>query len=339
MNFGRARAFLLRSVLLVVLSSCFFSMSLLARGQSDLNEAHIYPRQEQASPRKPALEQLKTKPMRVYVDLVLVPVTILDTMNRIVKGLNRENFQVFDGKRAQPIRYFSSEDAPASVGIILDCSGSMKTKMERARDAVKEFLKTANPQDEFFLISFADRPQEASGFTQDFDKLQSSLFLVNPNGRTALLDAIYLGLDKMKAAKYQRKALLIISDGGDNHSRYSQREIFSITKESDVMMYGIGIFDRHFPTQEELEGPELMDRLTALTGGRAFTVDNPNDLPQVAHAIGMELRNQYVIGYRPQDAPRDGKWHKIKVKLNWSKRWKLPPMTVYAKTGYYAPAE
>jgi Ca-activated chloride channel family protein len=285
------------------------------------------------------IEQLKTKPMRVYVDLVLVPVTILDTMNRIVKGLSPENFQVFDGKHVQPIRYFSSEDAPASIGIVLDCSGSMKTKMERARDAVKEFLQTANPQDEFFLISFADRPQESAGFTQDFDKLQSSLFLLNPNGRTALLDAIYLGLDKMKAAKYQRKALLIISDGGDNHSRYSQREVFSIAKESDVMMYGIGIFDRHFPTQEELEGPDLMDRLTTLTGGRAFTVDNPNDLPNVAHAIGVELRNQYVIGYRPQDAPRDGKWHKIKVKLNWSKRWKLPPMTVYAKTGYYAPAE
>jgi len=338
MKYGRALALGFQVVLLLS-CSCFFSTPTFAQGQSSLDEAHIYPRNELASPITPLMEQLKTKPMRVYVDLVLVPVTILDTMNRIVKGLNRENFQVFDGKRPQPIRYFSSEDAPASVGIILDCSGSMTTKMERARDAVKEFLKTANPQDEFFVISFADRPQETSGFTQDFDKLQSSLFFLNPNGRTALLDAIYLGLNKMKAAKYQRKALLIISDGGDNHSRYTQREVFSITKESDVMMYGIGIFDRHFTTQEELEGPELMDRLTTLTGGRAFTVDNPNDLPQVAHAIGMELRNQYVIGYHPQDAPHDGKWHKIKVKLNWSKRWKLPPMTVYAKTGYYAPAE
>jgi Ca-activated chloride channel family protein len=277
--------------------------------------------------------------MRVYVDLVLVPVTILDTMNRIVKGLSRENFQVFDGKRSEQIRYFSSEDAPASIGIVLDTSGSMKSKIDRAREAVKEFLHTANTEDEFFLITFADRPEENSDFTQDVDKLQSSLLLAAPNGRTSLLDAIYLGLHKMKSARYQRKALLIISDGGDNHSRYSQKEIFSIAKESDVMMYGIGVFDRHFATEEELMGPDLLNRLTSISGGRSFTIDNPNDLPLVAHAIGVELRNQYLIGYRPQDAPRDGKWHKIKVKLNWSKKWKLPRMTVYAKSGYYAPAE
>jgi len=310
----------------------------LAWSQGGLDEVHVYPRVDQLNS-SPAIEEFKTKPMRVYVDLVLVPVTILDTMNRIVKGLSRENFQVFDGKRPEQIQYFSSEDAPASVGIILDSSGSMKSKMERAREAVKEFLRTANPQDEFFLISFADRPQETSAFTHDVDKLQSSLVLVNPNGRTALLDAIYLGLDKMKSARYQRKALLIISDGGDNHSRYTQKEIFSIARESDVMMYGIGVYDRNFVTQEEMEGPELLDRLATVNGGRAFTIDNPNDLPHVAHAIGLELRNQYLIGYRPQDAPRDGKWHKIKVKLNWSKHWKLPRMTVYAKTGYYAPAE
>ena len=337
MKSGRAVGF---SFLWVIISgSCLFLTVPSSRAQTSLNEAHVYPRMEPATRANPMVDELKTKPLRVYADLVLVPVTILDTMNRIVKGLSRDNFQVFDGKRPEQIRYFSSEDAPASVGIILDSSGSMKTKMERAREAVREFLRTANPQDEFFLISFADRPQESSDFTQDADKLQSSLILVNPNGRTALLDAIYLGLDKMKTAKYQRKALLIISDGGDNHSRYTQREIFSIAKESDVMMYGIGVFDRQFATQEELEGPDLLDRLTAINGGRAFTIDNPNDLPQVAHAIGLELRNQYVIGYRPQDAPHDGKWHKIKVKLNWSRRWKLPPMTVYAKTGYYAPAE
>jgi Ca-activated chloride channel family protein len=339
MKLGRVvRISVRKAVLLGFFSSLIFT-GLSGQAQNSLDEAHVYPRVEQSIPANTLLEQVTTKPIRVYVDLVLVPVTILDTMNRIVKGLNRENFQVFDGKRPEQIQYFSSEDAPASVGIILDSSGSMQSKMERAREAVKEFLHTANAQDEYFLISFADRPEQTADFTQDVDKLQSSLFLINPNGRTALLDAIYLGLAKMKNAKYHRKALLIISDGGDNHSRYSQREILSIAKESDVMMYGIGVFDRQFATQEELEGPELLNRLTNVTGGRAFTIDNPNDLPQLAHAIGLELRNQYVIGYRPQDAPRDGKWHKIKVKLNWSKRWKLPPMTVYAKAGYYAPAE
>lgn len=323
------------------LLSCF-SLSLLTCStfaQTSLNDAHVSPLLQPVQPETSIVQTLKTKPLRVYVDLVLVPVTIIDTMNRLVKGLSRENFQVFDGKRPERIQYFSSEDAPVSIGIILDTSGSMKTKIERAREAVKDFLHTSNPSDEFFLITFADRPEEPSGFTQDVDQLQNSLLFAEPNGRTALLDAIYLGLNKMRSAKYQRKALLIISDGGDNHSRYTQREILSMAKESDVMMYGIGVFDRHFATEEELLGPDLLDRLTCINGGRSFTIDNPNDLPQVAHAIGVELRNQYLIGYQPQDAPKDGKWHKIKVKLNRSKKWKLPPMTVYAKTGYYAPAE
>ncbi len=337
MKHGRVLGPKLLTILLLVLIISSPKLNLSAVGQNSLDEVHIAPRIEPST--STSWLTAGTKPMKVYVDLVMVPVTILDTMNRIVKGLSRENFQIFDGKRPEQIQYFSSEDAPASIGIILDTSGSMKNKMDRAQEAVTQFLQTSNPQDEFFLISFADRPQENSGFTHDINQIQNSLLLTNPNGRTAMLDAIYLGLNKMHQAQYQRKALLIISDGGDNHSRYSEGEIFSIAKESDVMMYAIGVFGRHFATQEELMGPDLLSRLTAVNGGRAFTIDNPNDLPPVAHAIGMELRNQYMIGYKPQDAPRDGKWHKIKVKLNRSKKWKLPPLTVYAKTGYYAPAE
>jgi Ca-activated chloride channel family protein len=304
------------------------------------DEVHIQPRT--ATPEKAELlipRSPGVKMIRKYVDVVLVPVTIMDTMNRLVKGLRQENFLIFDSKRRQDIRYFCSQDAPVSLGIVLDVSGSMSSKIARAREAVMEFMNSANPQDEFFMVTFSDRPELISDFTQNPADIQSRLVNAIPKGRTSLLDAIYVALDKMKSAKYQRKALLVISDGGDNHSRYTRRDVESRIKEADVTLYGVGIYDRAFPTYEELLGPELLDKLSTITGGRAYTVDNPNDLSDVAKAIGTELRNQYVIGYLPSSVPRDGKWHKIKVKLNKPKKVKLPPLMVYARTGYYAPAE
>jgi Ca-activated chloride channel family protein len=275
--------------------------------------------------------------IRSKVDLVLVPVTVTDPMNRLVTGLDKENFQVFEGKDQQEVRHFSSEDAPISLGVIFDMSGSMSTKIERAREAVMEFFKTANPQDEFFLIAFADKPQEVSDFTQSVDDLQNKLIYTVPRGRTALLDAIYLGISKMREAKYPKRSLLIISDGGDNHSRYTEGEIKSLVKEADVMVYSIGIYDHDFRSEEERLGPQLLSDVSELSGGRAFTIDNPNDLADVATKIGIELRNQYVIGYRPKNPGHDGKWHKIKVKLLPPKG--LPPLHVYAKTGYYASSQ
>ena len=213
----------------------------------------------------------------------------------------------------------------------------MSSKIERAREAVVEFFKTANPQDEFFMITFADKPEEISDFTQSVEDIQGKLVYTIPKGRTALLDAIYLGISKMRQAKFPKKALLIISDGGDNHSRYTEGEIKNLVKEADVLIYAIGIYDHYFPTEEERTGPQLLSDVTELSGGRAFTIDNPNDLADVATKIGIELRNQYVLGYRPKNPIRDGKWRKIKVKLNPPKG--LPPLKVYAKTGYYAPTE
>jgi len=276
-------------------------------------------------------------PMKVKVDLVLVPVTITDPMNRLVTGLDKDNFALYQDKDQQVIRDFSSEDAPVSIGLIFDMSGSMNTKIERAREAVVEFFKAANPQDEFFMITFADRPEEIADFTQSVSELQSKLIYTVPKGRTALLDAIYLGVNKMRQAKYPRKALLIISDGGDNHSRYTESEIRSMVKEADISIYAIGIYDHFFPNQEERLGPELLSDITEITGGRAFAIDNPNDLADVATKIGIELRNQYVLGYRPNKSQHDGKWHRIKVKLIPPKG--LPPLKVYAKTGFYAPSE
>jgi len=325
--------------LLVLLVLLLQLTAVPAWSQNSTEDVHVNPRVEQPKPEAIADPSLRThtKPYRSQVDLVLVPVTITDPMNRLVTGLDRENFQLFEGKEAQEIKHFSSEDVPVSLGVIFDMSGSMSSKIERAREAVVEFFKTANPRDEFFMITFADKPEQLSDFTQSVEDIQGKLVYTIPKGRTALLDAIYLGVSKMRQAKYPKKSLLIISDGGDNHSRYTEGEIKSLVKEADLLIYAIGIYDHSFPTDEERLGPQLLSDLTELTGGRAFTIDNPNDLADVATKIGIELRNQYVLGYRPKNPVRDGKWRKIKVKLNPPKG--LPPLRVYAKTGYYAPTE
>jgi Ca-activated chloride channel family protein len=321
-----------------------------AFAQTDVNDVHVEPRVVEKPPEAPKPDLLTTtnttaaadltahvRPLKVDVDLVLVPVTITDPMNRLVTGLDKENFQLFEGNASQEIRTFSAEDAPVSLGVIFDSSGSMSSKMDRAKDAVVEFFKTANPQDEFFMITFSDEPEEVSDFTSSVDEIQNKLVFAVPRRRTALLDAIYMGVSKMRQAKYPKKALLIISDGGDNHSRYTEGEIRSLVKEADVMIYAIGIYDRYASAMEERLGPQLLSDITELTGGRAFTIDNPNDLGDVATKIGVELRNQYVLGYRPAKVMHDGKWRKIKVKLLPPKG--LPPLRVYARTGYYAPAE
>ena len=295
--------------------------------QVSTEDVHIQPRVQPAPPREPDIDpafKTHTKPLKVQVDMVLVPVTITDPLNRLVTGLDRENFSLFEGKDQQEIKTFSSEDAPVSIGVIFDMSGSMGSKIDRAREAVVEFFKTANPQDEFFMITFADKPEEIADFTSSVDDIQGRLLYTVPRGRTALLDAIYLGVSKMRQAKYPKKALLIISDGGDNHSRYTEGEIRSMVKEADILIYAIGIYDHYFPTDEERLGPTLLSDVTELTGGRAFTIDNPNDLADVSTKIGIELRNQYVIGYRPKNPMRDGKWRKIKVKLLPPKG--LPPL-------------
>jgi Ca-activated chloride channel family protein len=311
--------------------------------QTGVNDVHVAPRMVETAktevPPDTASPSLNAhvRPLRASADLVLVPVTITDPLNRLVTGLEKENFQLFEGGSGQEIKTFSSEDAPVSLGVIFDSSGSMKSKMDRAKDAVMEFFKTANPQDEFFMITFSDQPEVVSDFTSSVDEIQNKLIYAVPQRMTALMDAIYMGVTKMRQAKYSKKALLIISDGGDNHSRYTENEIKALVKEADVMVYAIGIYDRYFATPEERLGPELLGEVAELSGGRAFTVENPNDLADVATKIGIELRNQYVLGYRPHNVSRDGKWRKIKVKLLPPKG--LPPLRVYARPGYYAPEE
>ncbi|HEY4682532.1 MAG TPA: VWA domain-containing protein [Candidatus Acidoferrales bacterium] len=277
--------------------------------------------------------------IRVDVDLVLVNVTVTDPFNRLVTGLEKENFKVLEDQGEQDILHFSSEDVPISLGVIFDVSGSMSNKLDKSRMAALQFLKTANPADEFFLVTFSDRAVQQTSFTSSVEEVQSRLMFTRAKGRTALLDGIYLGLNQMRSAHNARRALLIISDGGDNHSRYNENDIKRFVKESDVQLYSIGIFNPigTRPTSEEVTGPMLLSSLTETTGGRSFAVQNIDDLPDVATKISIELRNQYVIGYRPHNRARDGRWRKIRVKLLPPPG--LPPLNVYAKTGYYAPTE
>jgi Ca-activated chloride channel family protein len=273
--------------------------------------------------------------IRMNVDMVLVPVTITDPMNRLVTGLEQEDFQIFENNGKQQIRTFACEDAPVSIGIIFDLSGSMTSKLMRARESILQFIKTANPQDEFFVIGFNDRPELMEDFTNSMEDIQARLATVRSGHRTALLDAIYYGVAKMKEARHDRKALLVVSDGGDNRSRYTQGEVRAQVREADVEIYSIGIFDPYAPTPEERTGPQLLEEISEETGGRLFRVDDLDEMSDIAEKISTELRNQYVIGYRPNDLTRDGKWRKVKVKV--SPPPGLPPLTVYARTGYYAP--
>jgi Ca-activated chloride channel homolog len=291
-------------------------------------------------PPKQSIEPL-IKPgqgIKVDVEMTLVNLTVADPLDRLVTGLEREHFRVYEDGIEQEVLTLSSEDVPVSIGLVFDMSGSMSDKVEKAREAAVQFMRTANPLDQFFLVSFNDRAELTSGFTSSVDELQNRMMFTASRGRTALLDAIYLGLSQMRGAHNGKRALLIISDGGDNHSRYNETDVKNYLKEADCQLYAIGIFDPigiRSRTQEELEGPSLLSEMTEMTGGRVFPVGNLGELPDIAAKIGMELRNQYVIGYKSSNVRHNGGWRKIKVKLRPPKG--LPPLNVFAKTGYYAP--
>jgi Ca-activated chloride channel family protein len=279
-------------------------------------------------------------PIQIDVNMVIVNVTVTDPYDRIVTGLDQSNFQVYDEKVEQKIAAFSTEDAPISVGLIFDSSGSMSDKIQKSKEAALQFFKTSNPQDEFMLIDFNERANLLASFTSKFENLEDRLLFLKSGGKTSLLDAIYLGINEMRKATTNRKALLLISDGGDNHSRYTERDVKRAMKESDVQLYSVGIFEsmaNRGRTPEEAGGPGLLAELSEVSGGRMFSVENADELPDIAEKISIELRNQYVIGYKPSNLVRDGRWRRIKVKLSPPRG--LPPLQVYARTGYYAPTQ
>jgi VWFA-related protein len=292
--------------------------------------------------RTPDAESITDRSADIRVDttLVLIPVAVTDPMSRFVTGLDRENFKVYEDKIEQQISQFSSEDAPLSIGIVFDTSGSMGAKLTRSRQAVTQFMKTANPQDEFFLVEFNDRPELVQSFTKEIEEIQNRLTFTQAKGRTALLDGVYMAMSQMKKAHNPRKAILIISDGGDNSSRYTETEVRNAVREADVQIYAIGIFEpvsARGRTTEELNGPGLLTEIAEQTGGRHFAVDNLAELPDVAAKIGIELRNEYVLGYSPKNLTRDGKYRRVQVKL--VKTAGLPPLKAMFRTGYYAPTQ
>jgi Ca-activated chloride channel family protein len=338
-------------LLVTVLLTCVFlpagSIPVAAQTTSaseDNNKPKEEAKPEDAKPKDDVTKDtpglaIKKPGLHLDVDLALVNVTVTDPYNRLVTGLDPDNFRVFEDNIEQEVVTFSAEDVPISIGVIFDFSGSMANKIGKAREAAVQFFKTANPQDEFFLVSFNERAELTSSFTNSVEDLQSRMMLTAPKGRTALLDAIYLGLSQMRGARNGKRALLILSDGGDNHSRYNESDIKRLVKEADTQLYAIGIFDPlgyRNRTPEELNGPSLLSEVTEMTGGRVFAVENLNELPDIASKIGMELRNQYVLGYRPSNKAHDARWRKIKIKLRAPKG--LPPLSVYSKTGYYAPS-
>jgi Ca-activated chloride channel homolog len=278
--------------------------------------------------------------LRVDTTLVQINVTVTDPLNRFVTGLEKEHFRLFEDKIEQKILDFSSEDAPLSIGLVFDTSGSMGPKLQKSRQAAAQFFKTANPQDEFFLVEFSDRPELVVPFTPDTDELQNRLDFTQSKGKTALLDGVYLAMNQMKKAHNPRKAILIISDGGDNNSRYTESEIKNAVREADVQIYGIGIFEpigSRGRTPEEQMGPSMLNEVAELTGGRSYSVENLNELADIAAKIGIELRNQYVLYYSSSNQARDGKYRHVNVKLVQPRG--LPPLKAFFRLGYYAPTQ
>jgi VWFA-related protein len=311
-----------------------------AFGQPPASDPNIVPRVKGKKPDTAASAADRGANIRVDTNLVLIPVTVSDPSGKFVTGLDKDNFKLTEDKVDQQIQSFSSEDAPMSIGLVFDTSGSMGTKLQMARQAVSEFVKTANPVDEFFLVTFSDHPELAVPLTPNPADIQNRLMYVQSKGMTALLDGVYMAMAEMKKAHNPRKAILIISDGGDNRSRYTPSEVKNAVREADVQIYGIGIFEaaeRRGRTPEELGGPDLLRELASLTAGTSFVISNLRELPDVAAKIAIELRNQYVLGYTSTNKARDGKYRRVQVKM--AKVKGLPPLKASFRTGYYAPAQ
>ena len=287
-----------------------------------------------------ATREKRTPNIRVDATLVQINVTVTTPLNQVVTGMEKEHFRLFEDKVEQSVLSFSSEEAPLSVGLVFDISGSMGNKLSKSRQAAAQFFKTANPEDEFFLVQFNERPELVVQWTTNTDEIQNRMAFTQARGRTALLDGLHLALTQMKKAHNARKAVLILSDGGDNSSRYTESEIKNLVREADVQVYAMGIFEPvggRGRSAEELSGPGLLTELAEQTGGRHFPIENLNELPDVAAKIGIELRSQYLLGYSPSNLQKDGKYRRVEVKLVQPRG--LPPLRAYYRTGYYAPAQ
>ncbi len=289
-----------------------------------------------------AQDKPKTQPteddgeVKIQVDLVTLTLTVTDYYGRYVSGLSKEAFTIWDEDEEQEITHFSDADAPVSIGILFDISGSMSSeKITKARNALERFINTSHPSDEYFLIAFNSRAQLLMDRTRDGEAVLQKLTLVEPKNNTALYDACYLGVERVTRGAHQKKAILIISDGQDNSSRYNFKEVKRLMKESDVVIYSVGIMsDRDAGTIEGMQGQALLDEISSVTGGKSFYPQTNVELDEIFERIALELRHQYSIGYTPKNFQPDGKWHKVKVKVKPPRG--LPRLTVRSREGYYA---
>jgi Ca-activated chloride channel family protein len=290
-----------------------------------------------ASPTPPpsSADDIET-PIKVKTDLVTLTLTVTDLYGRYVSGLDKKAFTITDNNEEQEITFFSDSDAPISIGILFDVSGSMnKEKIAKSRRALEKFINTSHPSDEYFLIAFNNRAQLLLDRTRDGEAVLQKLTLVEPKNNTALYDACYLGVERVTRGSRQKKALLIISDGQDNSSRYNFGEVRRLMKESDVVVYAVGILDgRDAGSMEGVQGQAFLDELASVTGGKSFYPQTDVELDEIFERIALELRHQYSIGYTPKDFAPDGKWHKVKTKVKPPRG--LPRLTVRGREGYYA---
>jgi Ca-activated chloride channel homolog len=275
------------------------------------------------------------KPIIIDTELVSVTVTVTDPNSRLVTGLDKQHFEVYEDKVKQVITFFNDEDVPVSMGIVFDVSGSMKGKLDRAREALKAFIQTSHNDDDFFLVGFNQRASLLAEFT-DGDTIQNKFTLVDPRGQTALYDAAYLGIEKVKQGRHTKRAILLISDGQDNSSRYTYGELRKLLKEAGVQIYCIGIVELGGGSGGtlDLQGQSILEEISQTTGGKAFFPRSAAELEDATTRIALELRHQYSIGYTPTNVKRDGQWHKIKVQVKPPRG--LPQLKVQHKEGYYA---
>lgn len=314
-----------RRLFLSFLSLCLFAFAVNAQ-------------QPQPTPTQTPTQTQKDdpdRPITIKTDVVTMNVTVTDLYGRYVSGLSKNAFTILDNNQEQEITYFSDSDAPVSVGILFDVSDSMSgEKIGKARKALERFINTSHPSDEYFLIAFNNRAQLLMDRTRDGEAVLQKLTLVDPKNNTALYDAVYLGTERVTRGTHQKKAMLIISDGQDNSSRYNFGEVRRLLKESDVVTYAVGINDGSDSSVMGMQGQAFLDELTSVTGGKSFYPQTDVEMDEIFERIALELRHQYLIGYTPKDFEPNGKWHKTKVKVKPPRG--LPRLTPRSREGYYA---
>jgi VWFA-related protein len=276
-------------------------------------------------PRASRFSKAAAANLRLNVNVVLIPVSVTDGADHPITTLPAERFRLLEDGVEQKIASFSREEGAVSLGFLFDSSGSMKNRIASSIEALKQFFKTTIPGDEYFLVQFSDQAHLLSGFTPRPEQIHEKLGMVQASGWTALLDAVALATNQIKSAKNPRKVLLILSDGGDNNSRFNEAEIRSRVLEADVRIYAIGIMHR----------PQLLQQLAQETGGKVLIAHNLAELPDVVEKLSAEIRSQYLLGYS-SSSTNDGKYHKVKVELTPAPG---PQLRTSWRRGYFSPDE